>query len=64
MGPKNHRGITGESKGHVSGDGIGVIGVEKRTGWGPALKEAQEPEPHRLQGQFSTGQNLLAVSNS
>lgn len=45
---------------------IGTVGVEKRMGWGPesTLKEAQEPEPHRLQGQAGTGQTLLAVTNS
>lgn len=40
--------MTGESKGRVSGDGRGRVGVEKRMGWGPVLKEAQVPEPHRL----------------
>lgn len=53
-----------ESKGHVSGDGLGAVGVEKRMGWGPVLKGAQGPEPHRLQGQLSTGQTLLALPDS
>lgn len=50
----------GESKlTHEQGQN-GAAGVEERTGGGPALKAARESEPHRLQGQFGTGQTPLA----
>lgn len=64
MEPKEHGRVMEESKGHVSGDGLGAIGVKKRMGWGPVLKGAQGPEPHRVQGQLSTGQTLLALPDS
>lgn len=56
--------MMGESEGRMSGDGTGAVGVEKRMGWGPALKEAPESEPHRLQGQLSTEQTLPALPDS